>query len=728
MTIEVELLTRANHLVDAGDAFIEGSVDHHAAHLDALGLAQGSLQAHARGLHGVGVAQGFAVSIVTDANGKPSAYVAPGVAIDGLGRHVLLALGGVAETSPDAAASGASAQVTVTAAGVALPVPAVTAVQQMMLTVQHFERSEQDDSDETPMLRHTPWLRWLAPADAAADAECIALAQLTLSPTAPPSLQAGVRAKTALDAASLSVVATGTFAGVVQEQAVAQLAPFIPAAPVTQGVELSVFSPASVLRLGADSGQSVSSLALDATITSANGALIVNGACTVENALTVKQAGTFTSGLTVNGGCTVDQLKVNQTGTFTNGLTVGNVGNAANVFTVNGACTIANALTVKQPSSFASSVTIGPVNSVATELTVNGACTVTNALNVGGSCTIASALTVKQPSTFGSSLIVGPANSAATALTVNGACAVEGACFVRNGLVVENISNPANALTVAGGCEVTSTLSALNGLVANGYASVASSVASGLGPVLSLKNSGGGANAGGALDFYGYDIAGSGAAVRIQSYDDGAYSGHLSFQTKVPGAAGNGLAERMRIQSGGNVSTTGAILVVNGAGGEQMYIGGDGAGGDVQFGSMNRGITNVSAWNWNGAWMNVAGLNFLSHSDARSKEAIQSIAGALDRIMSLRGVSFRWKSSANEPATGGDSASHASAAGGARQIGLIAQEVVNVVPEAVVEQRAGSLGIAFNAITALLVEAVKEQQEHILSLEARLGVLESRTQ
>ena len=38
-----ELLTRANHLVPSGDVFIAGPVGHHAAHVDALGLAQGFL-------------------------------------------------------------------------------------------------------------------------------------------------------------------------------------------------------------------------------------------------------------------------------------------------------------------------------------------------------------------------------------------------------------------------------------------------------------------------------------------------------------------------------------------------------------------------------------------------------------------------------------------------------------------------------------------------------------
>lgn len=75
-----------------------------------------------------------------------------------------------------------------------------------------------------------------------------------------------------------------------------------------------------------------------------------------------------------------------------------------------------------------------------------------------------------------------------------------------------------------------------------------------LGPVLTLMNGGGSANAGGAIDLNGYDPAGNAPSARIQSLDDGSFSSHLSFLTKNPGANTNPLAERMRIGSNGNVS------------------------------------------------------------------------------------------------------------------------------------------------------------------------------
>ncbi len=297
MATEVELLTRANHLVPAGDVFIDGDVDHHAAHIDALGLAQGLVLAHAQGLHGTGVARGLAVSMSTDAAGKSSVQVAPGVAVDSSGRHVLLAAGGAAETSPNAVEpDGPSAAVAVTDAGVSLPIPVVTAAQTLILTIEHFERSTTDGSDQLPTLRHTPWLRWLMPAELASNRDSIPLAVASLSPTTTPTLQPGTRVKTALEAAGISVFTSALTAGVVQEERVARLAPLAQAP--TQGVELTVSAPAVVLRLGAESGPA-STIQLDASMVSATGRLGVWGTCSVSGELGVSGACTLASTLRV---------------------------------------------------------------------------------------------------------------------------------------------------------------------------------------------------------------------------------------------------------------------------------------------------------------------------------------------------------------------------------------------------------------------------------------------
>jgi hypothetical protein len=72
--------------------------------------------------------------------------------------------------------------------------------------------------------------------------------------------------------------------------------------------------------------------------------------------------------------------------------------------------------------------------------------------------------------------------------------------------------------------------------------------------------------------------------------------------------SGPGGVPRLTILNNGNVGigtnnpvhrlhVAGPFLLVDGAGNERVYIGGDGAGNDVQLGSFNAAITNVALWN-----------------------------------------------------------------------------------------------------------------------------------
>lgn len=92
-----------------------------------------------------------------------------------------------------------------------------------------------------------------------------------------------------------------------------------------------------------------------------------------------------------------------------------------------------------------------------------------------------------------------------------------------------------------------------------------------------------------------------------------------------------------------------------------------------------------------------------TYSSARWKENVRTIENALDKVMQLRGVSFDWK------------AEH----GGGHDVGFIAEEVGRVVPELVTWEADGqnAQGLAYDRLTALTVEAIKEQQTRIEDLE-----------
>ena len=84
-------------------------------------------------------------------------------------------------------------------------------------------------------------------------------------------------------------------------------------------------------------------------------------------------------------------------------------------------------------------------------------------------------------------------------------------------------------------------------------------------------------------------------------------------------------------------------------------------------------------------------------SDARLKKDIKPLTHALDAILQLQGKTYRWK----EDTTFANKA----------DIGLVAQEVEKVFPELVAENEQGYKGIAYSKLTAVLIEAMKEQQQ-----------------
>jgi hypothetical protein len=57
---------------------------------------------------------------------------------------------------------------------------------------------------------------------------------------------------------------------------------------------------------------------------------------------------------------------------------------------------------------------------------------------------------------------------------------------------------------------------------------------------------------------------------------------------------------------------------------------------------------------------------------------------------------------------------------------LIAQDVQKILPEAVHTQDDGTLGLQYDGLIPLLVAGIKEQQEVIKNLEARLAKVEGK--
>jgi len=91
--------------------------------------------------------------------------------------------------------------------------------------------------------------------------------------------------------------------------------------------------------------------------------------------------------------------------------------------------------------------------------------------------------------------------------------------------------------------------------------------------------------------------------------------------------------------------------------------------------------------------------NITAFSDARLKTDLAQISDALAKVCSLTGYTYTRKDT------------------GDRQTGLLAQDVENVLPEAVM--RGEYLALAYGNLMGLMVEAVKELTERVKALEVR---------
>lgn len=98
----------------------------------------------------------------------------------------------------------------------------------------------------------------------------------------------------------------------------------------------------------------------------------------------------------------------------------------------------------------------------------------------------------------------------------------------------------------------------------------------------------------------------------------------------------------------------------------------------------------------------VTAANHLTPSSRTLKDNVKTYENALETVKKLRGVSFNWKDS------------------GKPSVGLIAEEVEDVVPEVVAHDGKTVTGVNYSSLVGVLVEAVKEQQGLIKEQQAEL--------
>ena len=148
----------------------------------------------------------------------------------------------------------------------------------------------------------------------------------------------------------------------------------------------------------------------------------------------------------------------------------------------------------------------------------------------------------------------------------------------------------------------------------------------------------------------------------------------------------------------------------NETGSGRLYIHNSGFTSPLIYGDFNLRTIQI-----NGS-LNIADAS--AASDLSFKRDIKPLEGSLEKVTSLKGVSFAWRTDQYPDKGFRDG----------RQIGLIAQDVEKVLPELVKTDKDGKKSLSYGKLTAVLVEAIKTQHKEIEKQEARLSAQKAELQ
>ena len=226
------------------------------------------------------------------------------------------------------------------------------------------------------------------------------------------------------------------------------------------------------------------------------------------------------------------------------------------------------------------------------------------------------------------------------------------------------------------------------------------------------------------------EAAGSGIADNLvvnQYAADGTIARTLKLldnygNTVIPGNLGIGSTmptEKLCVT--GNTKITNGELTINrtdGLGGD-IYANGGTDGIFVIYNTTNNGTINLAAKNSGGTYNGILILDYGSAtvggaltvtgditafytSDQRLKDNITPIPNALDKVLSISGNTFDWNEKSGKEG---------------KEAGVIAQEIIEVLPEAVTTRDNGYLAVRYEKLVPLLIEAIKELKAEVEELK-----------
>ena len=193
-----------------------------------------------------------------------------------------------------------------------------------------------------------------------------------------------------------------------------------------------------------------------------------------------------------------------------------------------------------------------------------------------------------------------------------------------------------------------------------------------------------------ALDEFGHVLGYSSIDLDDRYYTETEVDALFALET-LDTVTDRGATTTNSITIGGLTVDT-STLVVDSAN-NRVVIGGTSASYPLHVKTQ---VSNVSIY---------ADYDIAAYSDARVKEDVITISGALEKVRSMRGVTYKRIGLESDK----------------RFMGVIAQEVLPHAPEVVHQDEDGMYSVSYQNMVGLLIEAMKEQQQQIDELKEQLN-------
>lgn len=194
-------------------------------------------------------------------------------------------------------------------------------------------------------------------------------------------------------------------------------------------------------------------------------------------------------------------------------------------------------------------------------------------------------------------------------------------------------------------------------------------------------------------------------------------------------------AGTLTVGGGATAYTVGNVQITTGGASpisNRLTYGTDGTGwkfaiGKNQAGTITDQLTiqdngNVGIGTSNPAYrLHVMGITYsyggYQSSDIKYKKDITQIDSALDKVNNLTGYSYLYKTDEYKDKNFPEG----------KQLGVIAQELEKVIPEAVMTDEEGTKAVNYSMIIPVLIEAIKAQQKEIDDLQSTVTQLQSKS-